>query len=57
MKLGFVETGAITAAIVTGLSSTDERHSILLSPRIGIVAAELAERFLNVSIGCRIKMS
>ncbi len=51
MKLGFVGTGAITSAIVTGLSSDlVERCSILLSPRNPEIAADLASRFPNVSI-------
>jgi pyrroline-5-carboxylate reductase len=52
MKLGFIGTGSITSAIVTGLNSdAGERHSIRLSPRNSDVAADLANRFLNVSIG------
>jgi pyrroline-5-carboxylate reductase len=51
MKLGFVGTGAITSAIVTGLrSGVAERHSIRLSPRNPEVAADLANRFPGVSI-------
>ena len=45
MKLGFIGTGAITFAIVTGLRSTSSGPaSILLSPRNGEVAADLASR-------------
>jgi len=51
MKLGFVGTGAITSAMVTGLSSgVAERHPIRLSPRNAGIAAGLANRFPWVSI-------
>jgi len=51
MTLGFVGTGAITAAIVTGLSSEGgRRYAIRLSPRNPAVAAGLAARFENVSV-------
>jgi pyrroline-5-carboxylate reductase len=51
MTLGFVGTGAITAAIVTGLSSEGgARPAIRLSPRNAAVAAGLANRFENVSV-------
>ena len=50
MTLGFVGTGAISAAIVTGLNSEGPRHNIRLSPRNAAVAAGLASRFDNVSV-------
>jgi pyrroline-5-carboxylate reductase len=51
MTLGFVGTGAITAAIVTGLNSGDgPRHNIRLSPRNADVATGLASRFDNVTV-------
>ena len=51
MKLGFVGTGAITAAIVTGLNSGfGEQHSIRLSPRNAKIAFDLATRFPGVSV-------
>jgi pyrroline-5-carboxylate reductase len=51
MKLGFVGTGAITTAIVTGVSSASpERQAIRLSPRNANIAAELASRFPGVSV-------
>ena len=51
MTLGFVGTGAITAAIVTGLSSADgRRYAIRLAPRNAAVAAGLASRFENVAV-------
>ncbi len=51
MTLGFVGTGAIAAAIVTGLSSEGgPRPAIRVSPRNAGVAAGLASRFDNVSV-------
>jgi pyrroline-5-carboxylate reductase len=51
MKLGFVGTGEITSAIVTGLSSSSaENDSIRVSPRNPAMAAELTKRFAGVSI-------
>lgn len=51
MKLGFLGTGAITSAMVTGLRSPDGgEYSILLSPRNAAVAADLARRFPSVSV-------
>ncbi len=50
MSLGFLGTGAITSAMVTGLSATRDEYSIVLSPRNGLVAADLARRFPNVVI-------
>src|ERR1700749_4580848 len=51
MKLGFVGTGEITSAMVTGLSSsTPEYSSIRVSPRNRETATDLANRFVTVSI-------
>jgi pyrroline-5-carboxylate reductase len=51
MNLGFIGTGAITSAIVTGLNSPGlPPHSIIVSPRNSEIAAGLARRFPNVSI-------
>ncbi|HYZ84099.1 MAG TPA: pyrroline-5-carboxylate reductase [Bryobacteraceae bacterium] len=51
MTLGFLGTGAITAAMVTGLNSEGGPcHDIRLSPRNAVVAADLASRFDNVSV-------
>ncbi len=51
MTIGFVGTGAITDAVVTGLSKTEFRDtSIVLSPRSESVAARLAAANRNVSI-------
>src|SRR5262249_46776856 len=50
MALGFIGTGTITAAMVTGLHSGGGwEREILLAPRNAAVAAELAERFRGVS--------
>jgi len=51
MKIGFVGTGEITLALVTGLSSSGAApHSIRLSPRNQAIAADLAHRFPGVSV-------
>src|SRR6202789_2297945 len=50
MRLGFLGTGAITSAMVTGLSATRGEYSTLLSPRNAVVAADLARRFPSVAI-------
>ncbi|GHE78490.1 pyrroline-5-carboxylate reductase [Amycolatopsis deserti] len=50
MAYGFVGTGEITAAIVTGLSTGDDPPEVFLSPRGRAVSAELAERFPNVRV-------
>lgn len=51
MNLGFLGTGEISSAIVTGLSATgDKTLSIRLSPRNREVAAALAARFPRVSV-------
>ncbi len=51
MRLGFVGTGEIASAMVTGLSSSGAApHAIRLSPRNHAIAAELANRFQGVSI-------
>jgi pyrroline-5-carboxylate reductase len=50
MKLGFLGTGAITSAMVTGLCSPEGgEYEILLSPRNAEVAAGLARRFPQAS--------
>jgi len=52
MTVGFIGTGAIAAAIVTGLSSEGgPRPDIRLSPRNAATAADLARRFDNVAAG------
>lgn len=51
MTIGFVGTGTITEAVVTGLGKTGFREiPIVLSPRSESVAARLAEANQNVSI-------
>lgn len=50
-KLGFLGTGAITSAMVTGLKALgQDTLPIVLSPRSAAVAADLANRFENVSV-------
>lgn len=51
MRLGFIGTGALTAAIVTGLKSVaDNDVAVILSPRSEAVAAGLAARFADVRV-------
>jgi pyrroline-5-carboxylate reductase len=51
MPIGFIGTGTITAAIVTGLSTEGgPRPGIRLSPRNAARASDLATRFDNVSV-------
>lgn len=51
MKLGFIGTGALTSAIVTGLKSVgDNPVSVLLSPRNEEIAASLASRYPDVRV-------
>jgi pyrroline-5-carboxylate reductase len=50
-NIGFIGTGAITSALVTGFSSCqDLDHKIYLSPRNAKRAAELAGKFSNVTV-------
>ncbi|WP_244420705.1 NAD(P)-binding domain-containing protein [Mesorhizobium japonicum] len=51
MKLGFIGTGALTSAIVTGLKSLDgDPVSVVLSPRNEEIAANLASRYPNIRV-------
>ncbi|MGH6894324.1 MAG: NAD(P)-binding domain-containing protein, partial [Dongiaceae bacterium] len=51
MRLGFVGTGAIASAIVTGLNASDAgRDAVLVSPRNPGIAAALAAKFANVAV-------
>ncbi len=51
MKLGFIGTGALTSAIVTGLkSSADDSVPIVLSPRNREISIELASRYQDVRV-------
>lgn len=51
MRLGFVGTGAITSAIVTGLNVDGQcGDTILVSPRNAETAAALAQKYRNVTV-------
>lgn len=51
MKLGFVGTGALSSAIVTGLKSLPgEETPVVVSPRNEEIAADLAARYPDVRI-------
>jgi pyrroline-5-carboxylate reductase len=51
MTLGFIGAGAITSAVVNGLSSDGRTQpAIVLSPRNAEVSADLARRFAQVSV-------
>lgn len=51
MRLGFVGTGAITSAIVTGLNAAGiGDDTILVSPRNAAIAAALAAKFPSVQV-------
>jgi pyrroline-5-carboxylate reductase len=51
MTLGFIGTGTMTAAIVTGLNKAGAgSRAIVLSPRNREVAAELASRYPHVTV-------
>jgi pyrroline-5-carboxylate reductase len=51
LGIGFIGTGAITSAIVNGLSAVSrDRHSILLSPRNALVSSGLASKYEHVRV-------
>ena len=51
MTIGFIGTGEITRAVVTGLSTVEgEKPAILVSPRNEAIARDLADRFENVAV-------
>lgn len=50
MTLGFLGTGAITEAVVTGLGTAPEPPDILVSPRSVVRSRALAARFGNVRV-------
>ncbi|WP_104664335.1 pyrroline-5-carboxylate reductase [Ensifer adhaerens] len=51
MKLGFIGTGALSSAIVTGLKTLPgDTTSVILSPRNEAIAAGLAARFADVTV-------
>jgi pyrroline-5-carboxylate reductase len=52
MKLGFVGSGAITEAVVSGLmKSRPDISAVIVSPRSPHVASRLAEKFPRVRVG------
>ena len=58
MKLGFIGTGALASAIVTGLKSApDSSASVLLSPRNEEIAADLASRYRMCALQATIRRS
>lgn len=50
MRLGFIGTGTIAAAIVEGLHAASSRHSIILSPRNEATASHLAAQFADIQV-------
>ena len=50
MRLGFVGTGTITAALIEGLNATGAEYAITVSPRNADTAAALAARYANVRV-------
>jgi pyrroline-5-carboxylate reductase len=50
MRLGFVGTGTIAAAMIEGLCATPGAGPIIVSPRNADIAADLAARFPDVRI-------
>ena len=50
MRLGFIGTGTITAAIVTGLRKAGAPFDVVVSPRNDQVAADLSARFERVRV-------
>ena len=50
MRLGFVGTGAITSAIVSGLHASGHPPRIVLSPRNAATASGLVARFPDVTV-------
>ncbi|ADV83586.1 pyrroline-5-carboxylate reductase [Terriglobus saanensis] len=50
MKLGFIGTGTIAAAIVKGLQASPAKCPVFLSPRNVEIARRLAERYANAQI-------
>lgn len=50
MTLGFLGTGAITEAVVTGLGSVPAAPDIVVSPRSAARSQALAARFANVAV-------
>ena len=50
MRLGFIGTGTIAAAIVEGLHAASSSRSIILSPRNEATASRLAAQFPNIQV-------
>ena len=50
MNLGFLGTGAITEAVITGLGAAPEAPAIVVSPRNAARSSALAARFANVAV-------
>jgi pyrroline-5-carboxylate reductase len=50
VSLGFLGTGAITEAVITGLGAAPEVPDIVISPRAAARSSALAARFANVAI-------
>jgi pyrroline-5-carboxylate reductase len=51
MTLGFIGTGALTSAVVTGfMSSGNSVQAVLLSPRNAAISTDLAARYLDVRV-------
>ena len=50
MRIGFLGTGAITEAVVTGLATAPEPPDIVVSPRTIARSRALAQRFGNVAV-------
>jgi pyrroline-5-carboxylate reductase len=55
MTLGFLGTGAITSAIVTGLRAAASDHDIVVSPRTAGVAANLTRQFPHVFVASALR--
>lgn len=49
-KIGFIGTGVIASALVTGFCSINDEHSICVSPRNADRAKELSNKFHNVTV-------
>ncbi len=48
MRIGFIGTGTISAAVIEGLQSLSEPPAIVVSPRSEAISRALAARFANV---------
>jgi len=50
MKIGFIGTGTISAAMVHGLQLADPPHPVVLSPRSEAVSRALSDRYPDVTV-------